>query len=155
LIEVMLYKLIETLRENMSGTYSPGIGGGATKIPRPEYSITINFGSSPDNAEKLYRAAMAIIDTLQTRGPSQDDVDKVREQLIRTREVDLKQNAFWISNIMSREQTGDDIAALLGPYDDMIRKLTPAQVQQAAKLYFNMNNYARFVLLPEGTKTVP
>jgi len=155
LIEVMRYKLIETLRENMSGTYSPGIGGGATKIPRPEYSITINFGSSPENAEKLYRAAVAIIDTLQRRGPSQDDIDKVREQLIRTREVDLKQNAFWISNIMLREQSGDDVAALLGLYDDMIRTLTPAQVQQAAKMYFDMNNYARFVLLPEGTRTVP
>jgi zinc protease len=155
LIEVMRYKLIETLREGMSGTYSPGIGGSATKIPRPQYQITINFGSSPENAERLYRAAMAIVDTLKTQGPTQADVDKVKEQLIRTREVDLKQNAFWISNIISRGQTGEDVAALLAPYDAMIAKLTPAQVQQAARMFFNTNNVARFVLLPEGTRPVP
>ena len=155
LIEVMRYKLIETLREGMSGTYSPGIGGNATNIPRPQYQITINFGSSPENADRLYRAAMAIVDTLKTQGPTQADVDKVREQLIRTREVDLKQNAFWISNIISRGQTGEDVAALLAPYDAMIAKLTPAQVQQAARMFFNTNNVARFVLLPEGAKPVP
>jgi len=155
LVEVMRYKLIETLREGMSGTYSPGISGGGSKVPRPQYQITISYGSSPDNAERLYRASLAIIDTLKRQGPPQADVDKVREQLIRGRELDLKQNAFWISNIMSREQSGDDVAALLAPYDEMIRTLTPAQVQAAARQFFNLNNYARFVLMPEGTRPVP
>ena len=155
LVEVTRYKLIETLREGMSGTYSPGIGGVATKIPRPQYQITMNFGSSPENAERLYRAAMAIVDTLKTKGPTQADVDKVKEQLIRTREVDLKQNAFWMNSIITRGQTGDDVAALLAPYDAMIASLTPAQVQQAARMFFNTNNVARFVLLPEATKPVP
>jgi predicted Zn-dependent peptidase len=31
----------------------------------------------------------------------------------------------------------------------MVKKLTPAMIQQAAKQYFNTSNYARFVLLPE------
>jgi predicted Zn-dependent peptidase len=37
----------------------------------------------------------------------------------------------------------------------MIKKLTPAQIQDAAKTYFNVGNYARFVLLPEAGKTTP
>jgi predicted Zn-dependent peptidase len=37
----------------------------------------------------------------------------------------------------------------------MIRTLTPAQVQAAARQFFNLNNYARFVLMPEGTRPVP
>ena len=57
--------------------------------------------------------------------------------------------------MVTRGQSGDDMAALLKPYDDMITKLTPAQVQQAARQYFNLNNMARFVLLPEGPRTVP
>jgi hypothetical protein len=88
-------------------------------------------------------------------GPTQGDVDKVKEQLIRAREVDLKQNAFWMNSIVTRGQTGDDVAALLAPYDAMIANLTPAQVQQAARMFFNTNNVARFVLLPEGAKAVP
>ena len=155
LIEVMRYKLIETLREGMSGTYSPGIGGTATKIPRQEYRITVSYGSSPENAERLHKATLAIIDSLKNLGPTQADIDKVREQMLRNREVVMKQNPFWATNIQSREQTGDDLAALLAPYDDMIRKLTPAQVQQAARAYFNLGNYTRVVLMPEGTTPVP
>jgi predicted Zn-dependent peptidase len=34
----------------------------------------------------------------------------------------------------------------------MVKKLTPAMIQAAAKKYFDISNYARFVLLPESTK---
>ena len=44
---------------------------------------------------------------------------------------------------------GEDPAGLGAAYDDMVRTLTPAVIQQAAKTYFNSANYARFVLLPE------
>jgi len=35
---VVRIKIIETLREKMSGTYSPGIMSSSTKIPLPQYS---------------------------------------------------------------------------------------------------------------------
>ncbi len=37
----------------------------------------------------------------------------------------------------------------------MIKGLTAAQIQSAAKQYFDTTNYARFVLLPEAGKTTP
>jgi hypothetical protein len=73
----------------------------------------------------------------------------VKEQIIRSREVDLKTNAFWIGNIESRDEAGEDITGLTGAYDAMLQNLTAAQIQAAAKLYFNTKNYARFVQLPD------
>ena len=58
-----------------------------------------------------------MIDSLKTNGPSAADVAKVKEQLTRAREVELKQNAYWVGNIMARRQAGEDVAGLLGPYD--------------------------------------
>jgi predicted Zn-dependent peptidase len=55
---------------------------------------------------------------------------------------------------MGREQAGEDISGLLGAYDAMLKNLTPALIQEAAKKYLDTTNYARFVLLPE-TKTTP
>lgn len=149
LMDVMRYRLIERLREGMSGTYSPGISGYGVSIPRHQYRITLSFGSSPENADTLFRTAFAMIDSMKTHGPTQAEIDKVREQMLRGREVALKQNGWWMGTILGRDQTREDIAALLGPYDGMIRALTPAQVQAAARRYFNTSNYARFVLLPE------
>ena len=155
LVELFQIKINETLREQLGGAYSPSVGGGCNRAPRQEYSLQVQFNSSPDNVEKLTKSVFALIDSLKTQPPTQADVGKVKEQLIRGREVDLKQNRYWLGNIMGREQAGENIAGLLGAYDEMIKNLTPAQIQEAAKKYFDTQNYARFVLLPEAGKTTP
>jgi zinc protease len=155
LTELVQIKLNETLREQLGGTYSPSVGGGCSRVPKQEYQISVTFGSSPENVEKLSRSAFAVIDTIKTKGPSQADVDKVKEQLLRTREVETKQNNYWVGNIGARDQAGEDLAGLGSLYDEMVKRLTPAQVQAAAKQYFDMANYARFVLLPENSPVKP
>jgi len=154
LMELFQIKLNETLREQLGGAYSPSAGGSCSRVPRQEYSITVQFNSAPDNVEKLTKSVFAVIDTLKTQPPSAADVNKVKEALARSREVNLKQNAFWVGNLLSWTQAGEDVTGLLDPQDAMIRNLTAAQIQEAAKKYFDTANYARFILLPE-TKTTP
>jgi zinc protease len=155
LTELFQIKLDETLREKLGGVYSPSVGGGCSRLPHPEYSIAVQFNSAPDNVEKLSKSVFELIDSLKTNGPSAGDVAKVKEQLIRAREVEIKQNSYWVGNILARDQAGEDIAGLLGPYDEMLKNITGAEIQAAAKKYFDTSNYARFVLLPENGKTTP
>jgi zinc protease len=149
LTELFQIKLTESLREQLGGTYSPSTGGGCSRVPRQEYQISVRFGSAPENVEKLTKTTLALIDTLKNQPPSAADLEKVREQLLRGREVDLKQNTYWLGNIAARDQAGEDLNGLLAAYDAMIKGLTGAQIQAAAKQYLNTANYARFVLLPE------
>ena len=155
LVALFQIKLNETLREQLGGTYSPSVGGGCVREPREDYTISVQFNSAPDNVEKLTKSVFALIDTLQATGPSQADVDKVREEIVRAREVQLKQNGYWLGTIMTREENGEDLPGVLAAYDTLIKGLTPAEIQQAAKQYFNVKNYARFVLLPESGKPTP
>jgi len=149
MLELFQIKLTESLRQQLGSTYSPAVGGACHRTPRQEYSVTVEYNSAPDNVDKLTKSLFALIDTLRTQPPSQADVDKVKEELLRSHEVDVKQNAYWLGNIMAREQSGEDISGLGSAYDDMIKALTPAQIQATAQKYLNTNNYARFVLLPE------
>jgi len=144
-------RLTETLREKLGGTYSPSVTGSCTNKPRQEYIVQVRYGSSPENVDALSRTVIALIDTLKTQPPPQADMEKVKEQIIRSREVEVKQNSYWLGNIMARDEAGEDLAGLTGQYDEMVRKLTPALIQATAKLYFNTGNYAQFVLLPEAT----
>ncbi|MGZ3710079.1 MAG: M16 family metallopeptidase, partial [Bdellovibrionota bacterium] len=143
-------RLNETLREKLGGTYSPNVRGGCSREPRQEYTIQVGFGSSPENVEPLYSATLALIDTLKARPVPQADVEKVKEEILRSHEVDVKTNSYWASNIAARDEAGEDLGGLGTPYDDMVKALTPALIQEAAKTYFNTANYARFVLLPEA-----
>jgi zinc protease len=149
LTTLMQTRLNETLREKLGGTYSPSVGGSCQREPRQEYAVTVAFGSSPENVEVLSKATLALIDSLKAQPVSQADVDKVKEEILRSREVEVKTNAYWLGNIGARDQAGEDLGGLGPAYDEMVKKLTPAKIQQAARKYFNTANYARFVLLPE------
>ncbi len=152
LTELFQIAVDRTLREQLGGTYSPGVNGGSTKVPREEYTLTVQFQSAPDNVDTLSQAVFGLIDTLQAKGPEAADVEKVKEQLLREHEVEVKQNAFWLGNIAARLHYGEDPAGLDSAYTAMIDALTGAQLQAAARQYFNTKNYAKFVLLPEEKK---
>jgi zinc protease len=107
------------------------------------------YTSSPDNVDKLSARLFRVVDSLRTYTPSDADVTKVREQLLRGRETEVKTNQYWLNNIGSRDQNGEDIAGLLGPYDALIKNLTAKQIQDAAKLYLDPKRYIKVVLLPE------
>jgi zinc protease len=149
LTTMMQSRLNESLRERLGGTYSPGIGGSCQREPRQQYLIQVSYGSSPENVAVLEKAVFALIDSVKTQGPTAADVAKVKEEILRAREVEVKTNAYWIGNIAARDQAGEDLAGLGAAYDEMVRKITAADLQKAAQKYFNTANYARFVLLPE------
>ena len=150
LTELVRIKLIETLREKMSGTYAPTIASAATKVPVPQYQITTVYSSSPENVELLSRAVFAVIDTIQQRGPSQTDVDKVKEELLRAHELELQQNAYWLSELTARDRDGEDFGAELANYDGLVRSLSARQIRAAANRYFDTKRYVRVVLVPEN-----
>src|SRR4029078_6788357 len=103
LAELFQIQLNETLREEIGGGDSPNVSGGCVRLPRQEYSITVQFNSSPENVEKLSKSVLALIDSLKNTPPSATDVAKVKEALIRSREVDVKQNGYWAGNILGRD----------------------------------------------------
>lgn len=155
LVELFQIKLNETLREQLGGAYSPRAGGNCNRVPRQAYTVQVQFNSSPENVGKLSETVFALIDTLKTAGPSQGDVDKVKEELLRAHEVEVKQNAYWTGNILARDAAGENIAGLTTAYAQLIEAITPGEIRAAARQYFNVTNYARFVLLPEAGKTAP
>ena len=133
LVALVQIKLDDVLREQLGGTYSPEAGSNLSRIPRPEYQIIIDYGSSPENVDKLSTSFFAIIDALKQGGPAAADVDKVKEQLIRTHEVEVKTNGYWAGNIAARDQSGEDIAGLGDAYTEMIKALTPAMRSSARR----------------------
>jgi zinc protease len=151
LLQLFQIQLDRTLREQLGGTYSPQVGGSCARVPRQEYTIAVSYSSAPANVEKLSSTVFALIDTLQAKGPTADDVEKVREQMLRTYDVALKQNAYWMQFISQRDQAGEPLGGALAPFRALMDQVTPAEIQAAAKQYFNTGNYARFLLLPATT----
>jgi zinc protease len=148
LASVLRIRLREVLREDMGGTYGVNVSGIGSRDPRERYTFRIGFGTAPERLEELTAAVFQQVDSMKTYGPTQDDIDKVKETQRRQRETSLRENGFWLSNLISSEIYGLDSRDIL-TYDELVESLTPEMVQKAAGLYLPTDNYVQVSLYPE------
>ena len=148
--DVLNIKLREVLREDEGGTYGVGVRTSLSRWPEGEYTISISFGCAPDRLEELTQLVFVQIDSLKQKPVDRSYIDKVTEMDLRRHETNQKENRYWRSTLQWYYQHGEDMTALLTYKDEVVKKLTAENVQKAAQQYFNGENYARFVLLPEG-----
>ncbi|MDE2796137.1 MAG: insulinase family protein [Gemmatimonadota bacterium] len=148
---ILRIQLREVLREDLGGTYGVGVSGSLSYRPDEEYNISIQFGSDPERADELAAVVFEEIEKLKADGPDAETVAKVRETDRRSKETNLEQNGYWHSQLRTFEQAGRDFRNI--PSYDLIESWTAEQVQQAAIRYLRLDQYAKFVLLPE--KKIP
>jgi zinc protease len=147
LVDVLQIRLRDRLREELGGTYGVGVSANPTPYPRERYAIAVGFGSAPDRVDELTRAAFAEIDSLKRYGPTDVDIEKVKEIELRERETGLRQNASWLSLLSSYIHNGWELAGIL-TYDDYVRKLKASDIRDAARKYLDEKNYVAVSLYP-------
>lgn len=147
--EVLNIRLREKIREELGATYGVNVAASVSRLPEEEYAITIMFGADPKRMEELIGVVFDEIDSLKTFGPTPDYIQKVQESQRRTRETNLRQNSYWMTNLAGRYQYGGDPREIL-TYEAIIDQLTPEMVRDAARKYFDLEHYLQFTLYPEG-----
>ena len=146
--QVLGIRLRDILREELGGTYGVSVGFDNT-LPLKGYgTMAIQFGSSPDNVDKLVKASMAEIERLKAEGPSVDDVNKVKELERRDLETNAKQNAYWLGSLQTVHMLGWDPSGI-ARRAERTEKLSPELLQAVFKKYFPMDRYTLVTLKPE------
>jgi len=146
--EILQRRLLETIREELSGTYGINANPSYQRIPNQEYAITITFGSSPDRTEALIKRIFQEIEAFKTNGPTEQQITDERETLLREFETSSKQNSYLLGQLAARYDAGDDPAGLwLVP--DYYKKIDKAMIMEAAKKYLDTKRYVEVMLFPE------
>ena len=146
--EILQRRLLETIREELSGTYGISARPTYSKIPNPSYSITINFGSSPDRTDALIKRVFDEIEKFKTEGPTDQQLTDERETLLREFETNSKLNNYLLSQISARYDNGEDLAGIWA-ITDLYRKIDKAMIQDSAKKYLDTKRYVEVMLFPE------
>ncbi len=146
--EILQRRLLETIREELSGTYGINATPSYERVPNSTYAITIQFGSAPNRTDDLIKRVLQEIEALKTNGPTDQQMADEKEILLRDFEGSSKLNNYLVNQISLRYGAGEDPAGIwLIP--DSYRKLDKAMIQQAAKTYLNTNRYVEVMLFPE------
>ena len=146
---VLEVRLRDVLREELGGTYSVGVVYSDTS-PQPGYgTTTVQFGSSPENAQRLTDVVMSEVEKLRRDGPTETEVSSVRETEKRELETSLRQNGYWLNSLQAMHLLQRDPKGILRRIE-RAESLTPDNVHAVLRKYLPPDRYAVVTLMPEN-----
>lgn len=141
-------RMLERLREEESGVYTPSVQASASKLPESRFNLVISFGCAPANVERLVTSAVEEMNKLKKEGPSLQNVNKFKAEDARSRETGIKTNDFWVNYLHEQLITKESFSQVFD-YGVTMAKVTPKSIKELANKYLTGENYIKLVLMPE------
>ena len=145
---VLSIDLLDSIREKLSIVYSIGAYPRYEKLPTASTSMVVYYPCAPDNIEKASSASLAIFDKITKQGPSDVNLFKAKEQLLKKYETKRRENKYWLDVIKSHYFNNIPLSEL-NEIDKTINSITKDDIINAAKKYLKTDNYIRVSLVPE------
>ncbi|MCL6260522.1 insulinase family protein [Aquiflexum sp. TKW24L] len=146
--EILTIKLIESLREQIGGVYGVGANGSMGIFPVGNFSFSIGFPCSPDMVDKLIDAAWAEVRQIQEYGPTDEDLNKVKEKRRISLEENLKRNNYWLGQLSAVRTYNLSWEALLDG-QKAIESMTKERIQKVAQEFLTKENLLEIKKFPE------
>ena len=91
---VLILRYDETIREEEGGTYGVGLRASLSRWPVEKASIQIRFDCAPERYVDLKRIVYEELMKLAKDGPSEENLSKTVENLLKDREESKEHNAY-------------------------------------------------------------
>ena len=135
--QILQMVFTEKVREDEGGAYSIGVSGGLTEYPEEYAMVQIQLPTAPDKREYLTDIIYRNIEQMCQEGPSDEDMQKVREYMLRSYDESIKTNGYWLGAIENKVRLNRDTH---GHYLDIVNRTTKQEVQNMAKKIFQSGN---------------
>jgi zinc protease len=146
--ETLEIRMLERLREEESGVYTPSVQVSTSKYPQGRFSLVISFGCAPGNVERLTASALDEVKKAGETGPAQENIEKFKAEETRSRETQLKTNGFWL-NYLNGQLISNEPLTQLNDHDAAMSKVTVSSLKDLAAKYLTGKNYIKLILMPE------
>ena len=148
---VLQSRLLDSIRQELGGTYSITATPDTDKFPRPEYTVRIEWTCDPARTAMLVQRVFDEIASVKETPLSSNQVALIREGLVREFQRNSEDNGYLLNQIARRYEDGEvrNLASIEN-LPQRIAALTGAAIQRAAQTYLNTENYVKVTLVPDG-----
>ena len=143
---ILNIRYLESIREKEGGSYGVGVRGSINYIPIEEATLMMQFDTDPLKQTKLMGIIHAEVTEILTNGPRVDDLQKVKENMLKKYTEDLAENSWWQNAVESYYQ---DKINLVDDYKASVEGLTPATIQATLKAIVSQGNVLEVVMKPQ------
>src|SRR5262245_18406693 len=113
---VLQSRLSDTIREVLGGTYSITVAPNIERVPRPSYTIRIEWTCHPARTSALVQRVFQEVEWVKSMPLTAGQMGLVRGSLLRDFDRDREDNRYLLNQISLRYQDGDsaNLAAING-----------------------------------------
>lgn len=141
-------RYVESIREEEGGTYGVGIRTSLNKWPVEKATMIINFDCDPERADELKEKVFFELEKLAKEGPSEEDLAKTTENILKDRQENKEHNAYYLSTLFNYYLYGinyDDPAN----YEDIVGDLKVDDIKKVMQAFYQDPNLVDVVFVPE------
>ena len=151
LMKILEIRLRESMREDQGGVYGVRSSHDVSKYPESDFTITINWGCSPENVDTLVNSVFNEMKILQSAGPEDINMKKAKETMLRDLESNVLKNSYWRAALKNAYYYNERMYGI-EELKELITKISKEDIHEAANQYFDLNNYLKVILMPEETE---
>ncbi|MBP1637333.1 MAG: peptidase domain protein, partial [Bacteroidetes bacterium] len=143
--DILDIRYLESIREKEGGSYGVGVYGGASNVPKDQAIIIMQFDTDPEKQVKLMGIIHDELTNIISKGPLKEDLEKVKENLMKQYKQDLEQNSWWSSKLKVYYQDGLNYRT---DYKSAVDALTSESIQKTLKSIADQKNVIEIVMKP-------
>ena len=136
----------DSVREEKGGTYGVSVEFDLDKDDRPNAVLRISYNADPERYEELNPIVYQQLQLIADKGPEPTSMSKVREYLLKQYDQVAITNDYW--TYVAWHELDDDADFDAG-YCDMVRSITPQDVQQMARKLISQGRCIEVTMLSE------
>ena len=140
---ILNMRYLESIREKEGGSYGVGVRGSLGKVPVSEAVLMMQFDTDPEKQARLMKVIHSEVDEIVANGPRPDDLQKVKENMIKKYSEDLRENSWWSGTLVNFYH--DKINYVEG-YTAAVEALTAEKIQATLKKLTEQGNILEVVM---------
>jgi len=138
----------EEIREKEGGTYGVSVNVSKNHYPEETYQLVMMFDCDPERAEELIDIIYREIDMLKKDGPSEEDLDKTKKNLLKNLEEGKRRNPYWHGAINNYYMYGQNLTSDENSIN-IIENVTVNNLAKKASELFSGSTKAELILRPK------
>lgn len=136
----------KTVREDEGGTYGVGVGARLNRYPYGQTALMAVFDTDPEKIDKLNPIIEREMKKIAEQGPSELDLQKVKEYMIKKYHEDVKTNAYWTNALVADYFYNDDMHT---DYLKTVTALTVNDVKEFMSKLLSQGNKIEVIMNPK------
>lgn len=143
---ILSKRYIDSVREKEGGSYGVTVRGGVGNIPIEEAVLYMQFDTDPEKQDRIIDIIYAEVDEIIKKGPRTEDLQKVKENLLKQHSQNLEENQWWRHALSLYYKDGLN---LIQDYKASVEGLTPESIRETLKGLVSQNNLIHVLMMPK------